>query len=105
MTDDWQPIESAPKDGTVVLLKRIYEGRKVAEGPGLFGILHPAAPSRNGAGIDPLGRLTAADYAKEDRTREAFVRSAKWLIVDRMYLFPTPTHWQPLPDPPTPKDS
>ncbi len=92
---NWQPIETAPTDETVVRLKRIYQGRLVAEGLGLFGILHPAAPSRSGVGLDPLDRLTAADYEREAKDREAFVRSAKWLREDRMYLFPTPTHWMP----------
>jgi hypothetical protein len=96
----WQSIETAPKDGTVVRLKRVFEGRLVDDGPGLFGVLHDAAPSRSGPGIDPLGRLTAADYAEEAEAREAFVRSAKWLRADRMYLFPTPTHWMPLSDHP-----
>lgn len=83
---DWQPIETAPRDGTRVQLRRIYKGSVVAEGEGLFGTLHDQAPVRQGRGArvaDPV-----------------FVTRKHWLRADRMYLFPEPTHWMPRPPPP-----
>lgn len=92
---EWQPIETAPKDGREVYVKRVREGRLVAEGLAVFGHLAAAAPSRRPMGVDPLGRLSAADYAREDADRTAWAESAKWLKPDRLYAFPTPTHWLP----------
>ena len=93
---DWLDIETAPKDGTIIGLRRIYKGSVIAEGPGLFGRLHEEAPSRGGLGPDPLGRLTADDYRREDEARKEWSESAKWLRADRLYAFPTPTHWKPV---------
>lgn len=94
---NWHDIETAPKDGTLVNLRRVYNGRVAFEGEGLFGDLHPNAPSRLGLGTDPLGRLSAKDYRHEIVDRERWVSEPKWLKPDRMYAFPTPTHWAPVP--------
>lgn len=95
---EWQSIDSIPdemKDGRIVHVKRVYEGRIVKEGEAVFDLLHANAPSRHGAGIDPLGRLTAADYAQEAAASQAWAASKKWLLPDRMFAFPTPTHYLP----------
>lgn len=96
----WQSIESIPdemKDGREVQVKRTSPSNPrniVAEGLAVFGLPHSAAPMRQGLGIDPLGRLNAADYAKEAAATTAMVSKPRWLKPDRMYAFPTPTHWK-----------
>lgn len=92
---DWQPIETAPEDRLPVYVKRIYERRIVVEGEAVFAELHPHAPSRQPMGLDPLGRLSAADYAREAAQTAEWASEAKWLKPDRMFAFPTPTHWSP----------
>ena len=94
---EWLPIESAPQDGSVVRVKRVFKDRIVKEGDAVFGILGESAPGRSSIGADPLGRLSAADYAREASDRDGWAAEAKWLTVDRMYAFPTPTHWLPAP--------
>lgn len=95
----WRPIESIPPemlDGRQVYVKRMSPsrpGQVVCEGYAVFGVCHSAAPQRQPLGLDPLGRLSAADYAREDRERAAHADTAKWLKPDRMYSFPTPTHF------------
>jgi hypothetical protein len=94
-TGEWQPIETAPRDGSVVRVKRVYQGRVIAEGDAVFGVAHPAAPQRQSLGPDPLGRLSAADYEAEDAATIAYADKPKWLKPDRMCSFPEPTHWLP----------
>lgn len=90
---DWQPIGTAPHDGSVVRVKRVYEGRIVKEGEAVFDIPHPAAPMLSSLGPDPLGRYV--DYVGEARAIENAKTAKRWLRPDRMYAFPTPTHWLP----------
>jgi hypothetical protein len=92
---DWESIEAAPKDGTKVWVKRVYQRRIVAEGWAVWGLPHEHAPMRQSLGLDPLGRLSAADYRREAEERNAMVAEGRWLLPDRMYAFPTPTHWKP----------
>jgi len=92
---DWQPIETAPKDGTVVHVRRVAPSGMIFEGPAVWDVLAAAAPSRQGAGPDPLGRLSASDYARENDERAAWTAEPKWLKPDRLYAFPTPTEWLP----------
>lgn len=96
---EWMDIETAPKNGTPIMAKRVYQGRLVAEGVAVWGDLHDAAPSRTPLGIDPLGRLSAADYQREAAATAEWSSTAKWLREDRMYAFPAPTHWKRIPAP------
>jgi hypothetical protein len=92
--DEWQSIKTAPHDGSVVWVKRVFNGRLVAEGEAVFDLLDSAAPSLRGVGPDPLGRLSAADYARENNERALWAGQRMWLRPDRLYRFPTPTHWK-----------
>lgn len=100
---DWLPIESAPQDGSKVWVKRVHDGRIVSEGWAVFGLPHERAPMRDSIGVDPLGRLSASNYQREDEQRREFVSQKRWLKTDLMYCFPTPTHWSPN-KPATPAD-
>lgn len=92
---EWQDIETAPKDGRPVRVRRTYEGRVIKEGVAVFGLLAADAPARRSIGPDPLGRLSIADYAREGAAREEWVNGLRWLNEDRMHAFPTPTEWRP----------
>lgn len=92
---DWLPIESAPKDGSEVRVKRVYKGRIVKEGMAVFDHLAPSAPSRAPMDHDPLNRMSPADCAREARDTAAYAAGKRWLLPGRMYAFPTPTHWHP----------
>lgn len=94
---DWQPIETAPRTGEIVHVRRVYNGRVVKEGRAVFGMLHRDAPSRVGLGLDPLGRLGADDYLREVEAVRDWVETPRWLNEDHMYAFPEPTEWLPAP--------
>lgn len=64
----WQPIETAPKDGLVMLLYPC----------GMFGTVSPDV-----------------GYWDRDKGYEA------WRTLDGERIEPMPTHWMPLPDPPS----
>ena len=90
---DWQPIETAPKDGSVIYAKRVYGGETIKEGRAVWGINSADAPMR---GWSPGGL-----YAPTPPDNE-YADTPRWLTEDRRYSFPTPTHW--LPSPPNTKE-
>jgi len=93
---DWRPIEQIPQellDGREVAVKRVFEGRVVKEGLAVFDFLHEKAPARQPLGPDPLGRLSAEDYARETNDTREYVGKKRWLNPGRMYAFPAPTHF------------
>lgn len=95
---EWQPIETAPKDGSPVWVKRVYKGEVVDEGEAVFALLHPNAPSLRPPSPDLLNRPEVAAFNNDPARipeREAWRTTPKWLRSDRMYLFPEPTHWSP----------
>ncbi len=80
--DTWQPIETAPKDGTAVLLCWAVDADK-----------------------------KMIDWQKEPKTADVFVQVASWWEIEDSWivyaslvkenpLHFTPTHWMPLPKPP-----
>ena len=73
----WQPIDTAPKDGTEVLACRMYLDDCVAMGVASWGV----CPKR----LD--------GYSANDG-------KPTWRAYDPHFLFPMPTHWQPMPEPP-----
>lgn len=83
----WQPIATAPRDGTVVRLKRVFERRKITEGRGYFGDL----TIRYG-GFDYLAAV--GDRRHEPVSEKTHI--GVWIHEDRAHLFPTPTHWMPI---------
>ena len=75
----WQNIETAPRDGTSVNVRRVYEGRIVYEGPAVWRTVHFEALR------DPLRGGVFAEA--EDATG--------WMRVDSEHRVPEPTHWLP----------
>lgn len=78
LTMDWQPIETAPKDGTPITAKRVYEGRLVWEGECSWQE-HINEPL-----WDELRGEWFGGHSK----------SMRWKYLDKPYCVPTPTHWK-----------
>ena len=93
--EKWLDIKNAPKDGTVIELRRIYDGQLVAEGCGLFGTLHSDAPARRSISPDPLSRPSIVSDATINEWIAESADQPRWMREDRMYRFPEPTHWRP----------
>lgn len=74
---EWQPIETAPKDGTEFQAWLILENDK------LHGFWEPRCKYNEDGILGIWGRI---DYDEED-----------W---DYTYFQLVPTHWMPLPEPP-----
>lgn len=76
----WQPIDTAPKDGSILHVRRIHEGRVIYEGPAAWRTVHfEALPPHplDGDVYAPRTPLTWWAYPREDK------------------MVPTPTHWRP----------
>jgi hypothetical protein len=85
--EGWQPIASAPTDGTPVRLRRVFNGAVIAEGRGYFGdvtIYYAGGPCVTFAGQD---YIEPSEHAYR----------GMWVNEDGRHLFPTPTHWMPIP--------
>ena len=74
---NWKPIETAPKDGTDILLCRMHEGRCVTMQIGAWTVARPQADGFVAGRGQPF-----------------------WIAYDSVHLVATPTHWMQLPPPP-----
>jgi hypothetical protein len=92
---DWQPIETAPKDGTRMLVRFVNEWKR---------------PCYALAAYFPAGALDMDDEYPGGIDEEGHNADAGWFedsdLRDPGYWEMTaqPTHWMPLPDPPTPTE-
>lgn len=87
---NWQPIDTAPKDGTWILA---------------YGLLTAGGEQDHTAYIDPPGtEMLMVMPIKWEETwwepvgKPRTFHRAYWAPYDESFL---PTHWMPLPDPPT----
>jgi hypothetical protein len=89
----WLDIATAPKDGTLVRLKRVHKRSEIANGRGFFGnvtIHYHGGPFVSTGGLD---------YAEPSTQQFTDV----WVDEDGRHLFPEPTHWMPDAKPPQEK--
>jgi hypothetical protein len=82
----WQLIGTAPRDGTTIWLRRLYQGRLVWQGQGFHGFIASAALPRLGVGDDPFDRDAEGEEPDTGAT-------SGWVTADGMHCPPTPTHW------------
>ena len=82
--NEWQPIETAPKDGTGVLVHNNYA---------------PGLASGKSESCDDINTVVAAWWANEDDKE-----NGEWMCYMDSPCEPEcpfePTHWMPLPEPP-----
>ena len=82
----WKSIQTAPKDGRPVWVRRCYEGKIVKEGWAVWSINSADAPMRH---TQDAGTPWALD------ADIAYADTARWLTEDRRFSFPNPTEWRP----------
>lgn len=75
---EWQAIETAPKDGRTINVRRIYKGHIVYDGPAAWRTIHLEALWH------PIDGNKFAD--EEERTG--------WCYPDIDKFVPGPTHWR-----------
>lgn len=92
---EWQPIDTAPKDGTVIILGAVaqeYQGQPV----------DPRATVGHWT-TDEECRELVGDCGGECRCPEYIYHDPSWISWDGGFTAENPpTHWQPLPSPPEP---
>jgi hypothetical protein len=92
----WQPIETAPKDGTVILLLSNEDEIDGARRPAkcALGYWHP----KGTAWCDQYGRFPSEAGFDEDTM--ALHVTGVWFSGGGWFQPDDVTHWQPLPEPP-----
>lgn len=76
---DWQPIETAPKDGTVVRVSRVVDGER----------LFVMDASWREATFPPFSDAASGLSLPEENV-------TGWMAADMDKRAPTPTHWHPV---------
>lgn len=76
---DWKSIDTAPKDGSTVQVKRLYKGSVIYEGPAAWRLVRfPALPPHP---LDGDIYAPACD-------------ATGWMYPDVDKRVPEPTHWR-----------
>lgn len=80
--NEWQPIDTAPKNGQTITVRRIFEGQTIFEGPAAWRtvVFPPLAP-------DPLNREPIGD--------EGPLIATGWMHPTKNLRVPEPTAWLP----------
>lgn len=86
MKDGWQPIETAPKDGSKVWVRRSYNDGALRAAWAVWGPMGHDAPMRTSS----AGGLYATIPADN-----AYADIPAWCTEDMRYHVPTPTEWRP----------
>lgn len=81
MTTEWKDISTAPTDGSTILVRRVYDGSVVYEGPAIWRTIHFEA-------LHDL--LNGGIYAQA-------YEGTGWMYPDVDKRVPTPTHWREQP--------
>lgn len=78
---DWVTIDTAPRNGRIIVVRRVYRRRVIYEGPAVWRtVTFPPIPPH------PL--------TGDNRFGEAYVVTG-WMLPDQDKAVPTPTHWHP----------
>jgi len=90
----WQPIETAPKDGSTILLGRAASEELDSDAISVPGYWQEGYED----GVDYMG----CDSGFVDSPCQVFSGGRSFGSESHCYAPNQPTHWQPLPTPPTP---
>lgn len=97
---DWQPIETAPKDGGPFIVlncdREVWVAKRDKHGRMLFRTNQRHEPRKY-----EIVQVDGEELLREDKAynEEHECWMSNWTVWARLYEF-APTHWMPLPDPP-----
>lgn len=83
-TRGWQPIETAPRDGTRMRYKRVIDGQT---------LFHGVTAWRENVSVPPV-------FGAYGEVLWSATAISGWMHPDWPKRTPEPTHWMPLPQPP-----
>lgn len=87
---EWESLETAPKDGTVIELGFMRGQTIKSDGLGLWGVRSKDAPARKPS----FCPLTGESFGGTAAELNAYADKPAWIRTDRLYLVPYPSHWR-----------